>query len=445
MEKKTIETTRYVSWGDWWDHVKARCSWARMSHHITPGLYTIGAVDPNSPVFVTSNYTLSFDALRKNIPLSLPSAYILVLDTAGINVWCAAGKGTFGTEELCHRIQLHDLQSCVRHHTLIVPQLGATGISAHEVRNKTGFNVEYGPIRASDIDAYFKSSRKATKEMRRVRFPLLDRMVLIPVELVGIFKYTIIGALVLLGLGGFFPALGFIWTTVLNTILFPILLPLLPFKYFTVKGLTLGILTTFGYLGFCSRLGITFGHSALSIGISYFVLILMPLIAAALAVQFTGCTTFSSKSSTMKETLWWLSVCPPVAARARKFYSTVPTLQIDSNKCVGCGICTTVCPHDVITVSNRKATIKNLNDCMECGACKANCPVNAVEVETGVGCAWAIVKSALAGSETVSCDCGDSGSCCGGGYPAATSQSSCCAKPTPNTSSCCSPCCGSKP
>ena len=78
-------------------------------------------------------------------------AWLLVLDTKGINVWCAAGKGTFSTKELIRQINLVGLEKIVNHHKVIVPQLGAVGVSAHEVKKSTGFSVIYGPVRAEDI------------------------------------------------------------------------------------------------------------------------------------------------------------------------------------------------------------------------------------------------------------------------------------------------------
>ncbi|MDI7277767.1 MAG: mercury methylation corrinoid protein HgcA, partial [Anaerolineae bacterium] len=173
--------TSTITLADRWDHFLARWGVNRAGHRVEPGLYALGAPTPESPVFVSANYTLSFDALRSS--LAGVDGYILVLDTVGVNVWCAAGKGTFGTDELVHRIGATSLDERVRHRRLILPQLGAPGVAAHEVRERTGFRVEYGPVRAADLPAYLKA-RRATPEMRRVRFGLLDRLVLIPVELV---------------------------------------------------------------------------------------------------------------------------------------------------------------------------------------------------------------------------------------------------------------------
>ena len=95
----------------------------------------------------------------------------------------------------------------------------------------------------------------------------------------------------------------------------------------------------------------------------------------------------------------------------RKVYylKNVVTLKLDSNKCTGCGMCTVVCPHAVFGMNEKKALLLDRDACMECGACALNCPVQAIEVRSGVGCASAIIRGALAGTEPT---CGDTGSCC---------------------------------
>ena len=96
-----------LSWTDHWGTFLARWGVGRMDYRVDPGLYAVGEADAVSAVFVTANYKMSFDSLRKELCGS--SAWILVLDTDGINVWCAAGKGTFSTEELVQRVQTSGL------------------------------------------------------------------------------------------------------------------------------------------------------------------------------------------------------------------------------------------------------------------------------------------------------------------------------------------------
>jgi hypothetical protein len=255
-------------------------------------------------VFVTANYTLSFDALRSS--LAGVDGHILVLDTKGINVWCAAGKGTFGTDELVHRIEAVGLSEVVEHRTLIVPQLGAPGVSAHEVKRRSGFKVEYGPVRAADLQEYLQVGY-ATPEMRRVRFGLGDRITLIPVELVHVFLPTLLVSVALWYLAG--PLAGLAtWAAVLaGVVLFPILLPWLPTGQFSSQGLILGVVVA---LPFALVTYLKGAERAwwLRLGWALAYLLAMPPVTAYLALNFTGSTTFTSKSGVRREMMRYIPV-----------------------------------------------------------------------------------------------------------------------------------------
>ena len=88
-----------------------------------------------------------------------------------------------------------------------------------------------------------------------------------------------------------------------------------------------------------------------------------------------------------------------------KYLPGVATLKIDAGKCNGCAMCTRVCPHRVIEMRMKKAVVGDLDACMECGACRMNCPEAAIEVQPGVGCAYAIFRGMIAGSSP-QCGCG---------------------------------------
>jgi NAD-dependent dihydropyrimidine dehydrogenase PreA subunit len=95
-----------------------------------------------------------------------------------------------------------------------------------------------------------------------------------------------------------------------------------------------------------------------------------------------------------------------------RYLSGVTTLELDIEKCNGCGICLLVCPHAVFALENKQAAIVDRDACMECGACALNCPEEALMVQAGVGCACAVISGALRGTEPT-CDCsGDTTSCC---------------------------------
>jgi hypothetical protein len=270
---------------------------------VEPGLYRLGNPSPESPVFASANYTLSFDALRS--ALAGIDAWILVMDTKGINVWCAAGKGTFGTEELVRRIAVTDLSVVINHKKIIVPQLGAPGISWPEVLRKSGFMVEYGPVRARDLPEYLKN-HKATPAMRRVEFPLKDRIVLSPVELVHVALPAIIIAVVLWFLAGPVAALATIAAVVTGTILFPTFLTVIPTKDFSTKGLILGGIVAVPFVVAFYQSPALPGWAAVAGAI--IPLLIMPAVTAYLALNFTGSTTFTSRTGVRKEIFRYVPV-----------------------------------------------------------------------------------------------------------------------------------------
>ncbi len=289
-------TSSDITLANRWDHLLARSGVKRNEHLIEPKLYTLGKPTKDSPVFVSANYTLSFDALR--FSLAGIDGYILVLDTRGINVWCAAGKGTFGTDELVHRIEAVKLHDIVSHRLLIVPQLGATGVAAHQVRERSGFKVEFGPVRASDLPEYLKT-HQATEEMRRVQFTLLDRMVLIPVELKQVLAVLI--AMIFLSLvGGHMAAAAAITAILTGIMLFPILLPWIPTRDFSTKGFIIG-----GLMALPFTLNVFYDMTDkawwLRSGWALIYMLTMPPITAFLALNFTGSTTFTSVTGVKRE------------------------------------------------------------------------------------------------------------------------------------------------
>jgi hypothetical protein len=270
---------------------KVRWDIGRMRYTVQPGLYAVGAPGAESPVLVTANYKLSFDAVRRE--LGGIDAWILVLDTKGINVWCAAGKGTFGTRELEQRIVAVRLDQVVTHRTLILPQLGAPGVSASEVKAASGFRVIYGPVRASDIPDFLANGRKKDDEMRRVRFGLRDRMTIAPTEVAHSWPFVlaVLGASVLLALpfdAGYLsrlPALviPLLGAVLMGTVVFPALLPILPFRAFSLKGAALGVIWAVA-AALVARS---------SLGSAAALILMITPIVAFISMAFTGSSTFT--------------------------------------------------------------------------------------------------------------------------------------------------------
>jgi hypothetical protein len=278
---------------DVWDDVKVRWNIGRNKYTVPPGLYAAGAPGPESPVLVTANYKLSFDELRKALPEI--DAWILVLDTRGINVWCAAGKGTFGTRELEQRVAQVKLDEVVSHRTLILPQLGAPGVSGPQVKKDTGWIVKYGPVRAEDIPAYLGAGSRKDAAMREVHFRLADRMAVAPVELVQAWPVLAV-ALAASVLAGLPFAAGY-WTRFLGLCVplagsvvvavfgFPALLPYLPFRAFALKGAVLGLVWA------AASAAVSGASAASGAGLA---LLITPIVAF-IAMNFTGSSTYTSQ------------------------------------------------------------------------------------------------------------------------------------------------------
>ena len=278
----------------------------RNQYKVAPGLYAVGAPDATSPVLVTANYKLTLDSVRKE--LSDMNAWVLVLDTRGINVWCAAGKGTFGTAEVVRQVKNVRLDQVVSYKKLILPQLSATGVSALEVKKGCGFEVVWGPVRAKDIPSFLANRQKAAPAMRTVTFDLAERWVLIGVELAQTFKDLLWIVPALFILSGFGPgifsfsnvwhrgpaaALAVLVGVLSGTLLTPLLLPWIPGRAFALKGSLMGLL-------FGAVLAIFLLKPVFPVAVLALFLMAIP-VSSYLAMNFTGCTPYTSLSGVEKE------------------------------------------------------------------------------------------------------------------------------------------------
>ena len=285
---------------------KVRWGIRRDTYRVNPGLYAVGTPNEYSDVLVTANYKFSFDTVRKN--LNGLNVWLLVLETKGVNVWCSAGKGTFGTNELVNRIRLTSLDKIVQHKRIILPQLSAVGVAAHAVKESSGYIIIYGPIRASDIPTFIQNGYKASKEMRRVHFGWYDRLKLIPNDLVQNLRYlglALIFFSILSGINGegfsFRQAYGqtlFFSQIILagyvsGIVLTPLLLPYLVFRSFSFKGFFMGVIVSLVII-----LGKMVEHTVFITPMIFF---LLSGISSFLAMNFTGASTFTSLAGVKKE------------------------------------------------------------------------------------------------------------------------------------------------
>jgi acetyl-CoA decarbonylase/synthase complex subunit gamma len=190
-------------------------------------------------------------------------------------------------------------------------------VAAHKVKQISGFNVQYGPVRAGDLPAYLDAGLKATEQMRIMNFPLKERAVLIPIELIEAMKPFLIIAsafLILSGIGG--PS-GF-WTNAGSLGLFavcalfcaviggavfnPLLLPYLPGRAFSIKGFSIGMVIALILL-YLRNINLSVWPGRIE---SLAWLLIIPAMSGYLAMNFTGCSTFTSLSGVKKEMRWAL-------------------------------------------------------------------------------------------------------------------------------------------
>jgi len=286
--------------------ILTRLGVGRHDYRIAPGLYGVGNPDADSPVVVTANFKLTFDTVRRD--LKGRNLWLLVLDTHGINVWCAAGKGTFSTQEVISRVKTSGLANLVRHRKLILPQLSATGVSGREVKKGCDFEVAWGPIRSKDIAVFLDQGMTADNTMRRVTFSFIERLVLIPVEVSHLPKPTLwvlLAAFIISGIGpslfsfqgallrGGMAMAAYIAGVIAGAALVPALLPYLPGRAFSAKGaitgLAAGILVAVLFSGHTNGWGL--------VGLALWA----TAISSYLAMNFTGSTPFTSPSGVEKE------------------------------------------------------------------------------------------------------------------------------------------------
>ncbi len=281
-----------------------RIGFGRNDFKVVPGLYCVGSPSAASPVIVTGNYKLTFDAVRRE--LCGLDVWLLVADTRGINIWCAAGKELFSTDEVAFSVTRTRLAEVVSHRTLILPQLGATGVAAHVLRRSCGFSAVYGPVRASDLPAFIKADNTADEAMRAVTFTLRERAELIPVELYLLGKPLVVALLACFLLSGIGPDIfspGAAWSRGLaaacatlagiaaGCVAVPLLLPRLPWRHFSPKGALLGAAA-----GMINALAFAPG---LLEGTA--LVLWSTAVASYLAMNFTGSTPYTSPTGVEKE------------------------------------------------------------------------------------------------------------------------------------------------
>jgi len=333
------------------------------------GLVRIGKPERDSPVFLTGNYHLT--AQRVKHALRGVDAYLLVANSRGINVWCAATGGRFTSHDVISVLKTSGIEDLVDHRTVILPQLAATGVESNVIKKRTGWNIIWGPVYAKDIPAFVKNRLTKTPEMREVEFSWTQR---IEMAMAWAFPISLITVLIIAPFWSeaILPLACVVWGLSISIFLaFP-----LYSRYLSPGGKRKGfVFFDFGRGGFQLILWVvvTGGLIAYSILIGdypagfivrwSFILLVVVLL---LSLDLMGSTPVF-KSGLHEDRLLQVT--------------------LDENRCKGADFCEQVCPRNCYELESSKhiATLARADRCVQCGACIVQCPFDALFFESPQG------------------------------------------------------------
>lgn len=335
------------------------------------GLRKIGNPGRNSPVFLTCNYHLTVARVKR--VLQGVDCYLLVANSGGDNVWCAATGGHLTNHDVVSVVKTSGVEDLVDHRDLVLPQLAATGIETKVVQKKTGWRVIWGPVYAKDIPAFVAGNFEKTEEMRQVSFGAMQRF---EVAVMWAFPFSVIA------------------TAFIAPFSSGIILPL----NFLIWGLSLLVFLAFPlYSGLLSRtkkgLSISRFTIVFDLGKTPLVLWIVFLLVLGCWGYFTGTLTWSFMAR------WGIPSLAILLLVSIDLMGSTPTFKsglhedrflkvaLDESKCTGAGFCEQVCPTNCFDVDKqgRIATIPRAEMCVQCGACIVQCPFDALHFENPEG------------------------------------------------------------
>ncbi len=322
-----------------------------LPHRAPTGLIRIGKPGRDSPVLVTGNFTLTVRRLRD--ALRGYDAWLLVANSKGIDVWCAAGGGHLTDHDIISAIRVSHLADQVDRREVILPQLSATGVERRRITEATGFATCWGPARLEDVPAFLDRGEQASKSHRFMRFPAWERMemaalllvpllaILLPV-LAGVFGWATMTAggtavaLCVIGLFGLLP-----WLPIRGRRRF------LTFAVFAAGAALFSCGLVFA-LGAATTAHLTAASVASLVGI------------ALASIDLAGFTP------------WYGSYINTLHNQAH--------IELVVDRCTAAAECIQVCPRDVFEMheDQLRVQIAKPDWCIQCGACIVQCPTDAL-------------------------------------------------------------------
>lgn len=336
------------------------------------GLRKVGRPNGNSPVLVTCNFELSVKRLTLVLERSSTDAWLLVAQSKGVNVWCAAGGDEFNTRSVVSAVKTSGIGDLVGHRTLMLPPLGAPGICARDVEDQTGWKTRWGPVRAEEIPACLSAGGRRNESMKRVTYNWQERL---DTALGSLFTIYMLGALgfLLLGRG---LLVSYLVAGSAAFLTFFLLCPWIPGTRGLIKVVVLETLLACGLVaGWLVWRPELFPLRA-------------ELIIAMVMILLYG-TELGGLASTMPSELDPLLARLGIGAVGNvALAGTVRTellngyreLTYDSDTCIGCGCCSEVCPQGVWELGeDRRAVPAHLQACTACRACLVQCPSGSIQ------------------------------------------------------------------
>lgn len=339
----------------------------------TTGLRVVGTPGPDAPVFLTCNFDLTVRRVLR--ALEGLDCYLLVANSKGINVWCAAGGGILNAHSVVSVLKSSGIADKVGHRVLTLPQLSAPGVDVRTIERQTGWRCQFGPVYAEEIPAYVAAGFIKTDEMRRARFPLGARLEMavmwaFPMSLLAGIPVAVFSPRSLPGV------LTLIWAfTLFLYVFYQPVMRFMPGSVGLVKTLALGVVGVAGLVASSLvlgnwRIGDLVGWS-------------LGILAVALVLGFDleGTSPLQAGATVS----YWAGRWPGVL----KLWALVGyelempfTLQVDAAKCRGCQRCAAVCPKGVFQLYRaegmQKSRVARLTDCEQCTACVKQCPERAI-------------------------------------------------------------------
>lgn len=333
-----------MGWRDWLAEVLETC-FRLVPLPVRTGLRIVGHPGRDSPIFLTGNYDLTVRRLMR--ALRGIDAYVLVANSSGVNVWCAASGGHLGTHHVVTALKVARLETRVVHREIIVPQLAATGIEGKQVRRRTGWIVRFGPADARDIRAYLDAGKVKTVAMRQVRFGWRERFEMAAAWAAPI---SVVGAIVA-------------WNHLLAA-------------WALIWGLAFTVFGIFDRLPFAERTR-------------------QAGIATAAVLVVNGCLAATGGLAAAATAAWSLGAIGVVGLLTFDFAGSSPTapaglfeerklrVVLDLDRCAGAYNCWAVCPEAVFEKRPEihKVEIAEGDRCIRCGACLVQCPQDALAFE----------------------------------------------------------------